>query len=173
MNTTSQGMTKGVEKGSTWFLRLVISVMGLGALAICIFAVPSMGKGIVAEFPAIGMHWQYLIMFGLYATAIPYFNALYQTMKLLNYIDANNAFSELSVSALKKIKYSGIIMSIILIGLFEPLAFFIAEADDAPGLIIFAMAAFCIPIAVAVFAAVLHRLMRNAIDMKSENELTV
>ncbi len=164
---------KYMKKGSTWFLRVVIFVMALVALAICIFGVPNIGKGVVMEFPVIGAHWRYIIMMGLYVTAVPFFIALYQTLKLLSYIDKNNAFSELSVSALKKIKYSGIAMSVILIGLFEPLAFFIADADDAPGLVIIAMAFFCLPIVIAVFAAVLQRLLRNAIDMKAENELTV
>ena len=41
----------------------------------------------------------------MYVAAIPFFVALYQAFKLLSYIDKNQAFSELSVKALKKIKY--------------------------------------------------------------------
>jgi hypothetical protein len=48
---------------------------------------------------------KYLIFMDLYAAAIPFYFALYQAFKLLSYIDGNKAFSELSVKALKNIKY--------------------------------------------------------------------
>ena len=63
------------------------------------FLVPKIGA--FAElYPDIA-YIKYLVFINLYATAIPYYFALYQTFKLLNYIDKNNAFSELSVQALK------------------------------------------------------------------------
>jgi ABC-type tungstate transport system substrate-binding protein len=49
----------------------------------------------------------------------------------------------------------------------------IADADDAPGLIIIGAAIACAPVVIAVFAAVLERLLQSAIDLKSENDLTV
>ena len=54
-----------------------------------------------------------------------------------------------------------------------PILFQIADADDAPGVIGFGMLFAAAPIVVAVFAAVLEKLVRNAIDIKSENDLTV
>lgn len=159
-------------KGSTLFLRGVIVLMALIALAICIFAIPNIGKGVVVEF-GFAAYWDYIIMAGLYAAAIPFFTVLFQTMKLLGYIDKNNAFSENSVAVLKKIKYCAAIMSVLLIVSLEPVAFLVADADDAPGFIIIVFALCCIPFVIAVFAAVLQKLLRNAIDMKSENELTV
>ena len=49
----------------------------------------------------------------------------------------------------------------------------IAEADDAPGLVLIGAVLACSPLVIAVFAAVLERLLQNAIDIKSENDLTV
>ncbi len=160
------------EKGTTWFLRFALIVMALIGLVICIFAIPSIGQGVVLEFDLV--HYaQYIVMVGLYAAAICFYLVLWQSWKLLNYIDKNNAFSELSVASLKKIKYTAITMSALLIIFLEPVAFLVAEADDAPGVIIFVMAFCCAPLVIGVFAAVLQRLLRNAIDMKAENELTV
>src|SRR5699024_4313645 len=53
------------------------------------------------------------ILIGLYVTGIPFFLALYKALKLLTYIDKNNAFSERSVYALKYIKYCAITISVI------------------------------------------------------------
>lgn len=106
------------------------------------------------------------------ATAIPYYFALYQTFKLLNYIDKNNAFSELSVQALKNIKYSALAISVLYV-LGMPLFYLVAERDDAPGIIIIGMIMIFASMVIAVFAAVLQRLLKDAIDIKSENDLTV
>lgn len=145
--------------------------MTLILLALCIFAFPSISRGVGIEFPAL-LGLRYPILIGLYATAIPFFAAIYQAFLLLNYIDSNSAFSSLSVRALRRIKYSGVVMTVILM-LFMPIFFMIAEADDAPGVVLFGFLFACLPIVVSVFAAVLQKLLQNAIEMKSENELTV
>lgn len=160
-----------MKRGSTHFLRFVIFLIGAGVLALCIFALPAMWKGGSEEFPA-ASRALLLIMIGLYATAVPFFVGLWQTLKLLTYIDQNKAFSEWSVKALKNIKYCAIAITVLYIG-GVPLLLPIAQADDAPGLVLMGMVVACAPMVVAVFATVLQRLLQNAIDIKSENELTV
>ena len=159
------------NKSSTFILKLTVAVLGLIVLALAIFALPSAWKNGPLEFPGLDNIF-HVIVVGMYATMIPFYYALWQTLKLLKYIDDNTAFSEMSVLALKKIKYSAILISIFyMTGL--PLLYPIAEMDDAPGLLLFGFVIACAPIVVAVFAAVLHRLLRSAIEIKSENELTV
>ena len=160
-----------MKKASTLFLRATLFVMGGLVLALCVFALPSMYNGGSEEFPTASraIFW---IMIGLYATALPFFIALWQTLKLLSYIDHNKAFSDLSVRALRNIKYCAIIIAALYIG-GVPLLVPIAEADDAPGLVLMGMVIACAPIVIAVFAAVLQKLLQNAIDIKSENDLTV
>ncbi len=160
-----------MKRVSTNFLRLVIFLIGLGVLALCIFALPAMWKGGSEEFPTASQA-VFLIMIGLYATAVPFFIALWQALKLLSYIDQNKAFSDLSVKALRNIKYCAIAITILYMG-DVPLLYPIADADDAPGLIIIGAVIACAPLVVAVFAAVLQKLLQSAIDIKSENDLTV
>jgi len=162
---------KFMKRASTTFLRATILLLGLGVLALAVFALPSMWKGGSEEFPTAGKA-VLLIILGLYATLIPFFAGLWQTLKLLSYIDHNTAFSELSVKALKNIKYCAIAVAVIYLG-FVPLLVPIAQADDAPGLILMGFGVAGAPIVVAVFAAVLQRLLQEAIDIKSENDLTV
>ncbi len=54
-----------------------------------------------------------------------------------------------------------------------PLVFLVARKDDAPGLVIVGMILIFASIVIAVFAAVLKRLLQEAIDIKSENDLMV
>ena len=101
-----------------------------------------------------------------------FYFALYQAFKLLSYIDKNKAFSELSVKALKNIKYCAITISILYV-VVMPFVYLVAETDDAPGLIVIGMVIIFASMVIAVFAAVLQRLLKEAIDIKSENDLTV
>ena len=146
---------------STLILKLAVILIGIPVLALCIFWVP----GFVNYLP-------YPILIAVYAAAVAFFFALYQTLKLLSYIDKNKAFSEISVDALKKIKQCAITISI-LFAVVAPLVFPIADADDAPGLVAFPLIIVFASAAIAVFAAVLQKLLKEAIDIKSENDLTV
>ncbi|AKM78689.1 TPA: DUF2975 domain-containing protein [Candidatus Wolfebacteria bacterium] len=160
-----------MKRGSTNFLRFTVYVMGSIVLALCIFALPEMWQGGSVEFPMVD-YAIFLIMMGMYVTAVPFFIALWQTLKLLTYIDQNKAFSELSVKALRNIKRCAAIIAVLYVG-GVPLLFPIADAEDAPGMLIIGMIIACAPITVAVFAAVLQKLLQSAIDIKSENDLTV
>jgi len=148
-------------KRETLFLKIVVFLIGLPVLALCIFGLPSLVN-----------YLHYPVLIGMYAAAVPYFFALYQTLKLLSYIDQNKAFSDLSVGVLKNIKYCAITISILYAGL-TPLLIPIADQDDAPGVVALGLVITFAAMVIAVFAAVLQKLLKNAIDIKSENDLTV
>ncbi|WP_315121977.1 DUF2975 domain-containing protein [uncultured Clostridium sp.] len=146
---------------STIFLKIAVILIGIPVLALCIFWVPGFVDYV-----------HFFILMGVYASAATYFFALYQALKLIGYIDKNKAFSQISVKALKNIKYCANIISVIYVGL-VPFLYPIADADDAPGLVAFPIIIIFASMVIAVFAAVLQRLLQEAIDIKSENDLTV
>jgi hypothetical protein len=114
---------------------------------------------------------QYPFLVCAYVLSIPFFVALYQTFKLLIYIDRNKAFSELSVRALRYIKYCAITISILIVlGIIFVVIFI--EGDLAGVIGLGLMCTFASSI-IATFAAVLQRLLQEAIDIKSENDLIV
>ncbi|WHP43258.1 DUF2975 domain-containing protein [Lysinibacillus boronitolerans] len=155
-------------KRETLFLKIAVFLIGIPVLALCVWVVPHVALNTVEHSPILTI----VALIGVYATAIAYFVALYTTIKLLSYIDQNIAFSELSVKALIKIKYCAILISsVYVVGM--PLIYYAAEVDDAPGLILIGMVIIFASFVVAVFAAVLQKLLKNAIDIKSENDLTV
>lgn len=158
-------------KRETLFLKAVIILMAIPVLAVCIFVVPPLSS-FVAEIIPQWAFLQYVFLIAMYLTAVAYFTALYQTLKLLGYIDKNIAFSERSVKALKNIKYCAIAITVLYI-LCLPIILYMAQVDDAPGLGGFGMIITFGAMVIAVFAAVLQKLLQNAIDIKSENDLTV
>jgi hypothetical protein len=154
-----------MKRRSTMFLRGAVALIGLVVLALCVFALPAGIRSADA-----GMYRPLVI--GMYISAIPFFAGIYQTLKLLGYIDQNKAFSPASVMALKKIKYYAMAISAFYAaGL--PYIYIVAEKDDAPGVMMLGLVLAGASFVIATFAAVLQKLLREAIDMKSENELTV
>ncbi|MGE6596293.1 DUF2975 domain-containing protein [Bacillus proteolyticus] len=160
-----------MKQGSTLFLKTAIILIGIPVLALCIFLVPNIGNYAAELYPDIA-YIKYLVLLNLYATVVPFYFALYQAFKLVSFIDKGNAFSKLSVRSLKKIKHCAVTISILyVVGM--PLFYLVAERDDAPGIIILGMLLIFASMVIAVFAAVLQRLLKDAIDIKSENDLTV
>lgn len=158
-------------KRETIFLKLAVILMGVPILALCIFVVPGIASFAAELYPEMA-YLKYLILINIYAGAIPFYFALYQTFKLLGYIDKNNAFSERSVKVLKTIKYCAVLISgLYVVGM--PLYYLIAERDDAPGIIVIGLVIIFASIVIAVFAAVLQKLLTSAIEIKTENDLTV
>lgn len=164
-------MKQVTTRGSTLILRLAVIAVGVAVLAFCIFALPAMWVAVPKEYPLIASVL-YGILVAMYLAAIPFFIGLHQALLLLGYIDKNKAFSDLSVRALRRITYCALAISAVY-AISLPLFYPWAQADDAPGLVVIGMVLVMAPLVVGVFAAVLGRLLRDAITIKSENDLTV
>lgn len=158
-----------MKQGTTLFLKLAVILIGIPVLALCILGGYWLTNNPVNPDYA---YILYAILMGIYVSAIPFYIALYKAFRLLNYIDKNKAFSQISVKALKNIKYCAITISTLYVVLM-PFIYLLAEKDDAPGLIIIGMIPIFASMVISVFAAVLQRLLQEAIDIKSENDLTV
>lgn len=156
---------------STLFLRLVIIIISIPVLALCIFIFPGFLQFAFEILPKLSY---LMIPVGilLYSAAILYFYALTQGMNLLNLIDQNRAFSLDSVKALKHIQYCALIISVNF-SVITPLVYVVADVDDAPGLLLFTLIIIFITWIIATFAAILHRLLKDALVIKTENELTI
>jgi len=158
-----------MKRYPTIFLKIAVILIGMPALAVCIFGVYWLANNPVNPDYA---HMLYPILIGIYISAIPFFIALNQTLRLLSYIDTNKAFSKISVKALKSIKYCASAISIVYV-VMMPFIYLLADRDDSPGLIIMGMVPIFASMIIAVFAAVLQRLLQDAMDLKSENDLTI
>lgn len=160
-----------MKPSSTIFLRLTVLGMGLIVLTLCIFLLPA----IYAEWgkeSTDAMFLRYPVLLDLSITAVAFFVALYQTLKLLHYIDTNTAFSRLSLKALNIIKYCALGISACYTALL-PLFYYVANEADAPGFMVIGLFFTFAPLVIAIFATVLQKVLQSAIAIKKENDLTV
>ena len=158
-----------MKKGSTLFLKFVICIIAIVTL-IWLIWFPRL-EGRAANLDLISIYTDPLIIYA-YIGSIPFFVALYQALKLLAYVDVNKAFSQASVNAVKNIRncaitFSGfIVLGILYIRLF-------VKGEDAAGVTALGIFTTFASIVIATAAAVFQSLLQNAIDIKSENDLTV
>ena len=158
-----------MKRGTTLFLKLAVISIGIPVLTLCIFLVYWLVNNPVNPNYA---YILYPILIALYTSVAPFYIALYQAFTLLSYIDKNKAFSPISIKALSNIKYCAITISMLYV-IIMPFVYLLANKDDAPGLIIIGMIPLFTSIIIAVFSAVLKRLLQEVIEIKSENDLTV
>ena len=143
-----------MKEGTTWFLKIAIMIIAIPVIALCIFGLPLIAKE-AAQNNGKTAYIIYSILTVMYLSAIPFFIALYQAFKLLSYIDTNQAFSDVSVVALKKIKNCATTITIMYV-VAMPLFYVVGEIGDAPGVMIIGMIFIFAPMTIGVFAAVLQ-----------------
>jgi hypothetical protein len=106
-----------------------------------------------------------------YIASIPFFVALYQAFKVLGYAGQNNIFSQAAVKASRTIKHCAIaIIGFVVVSVvFMPFS----DPDDRPPGVVMRILATFGAIVVATAAATCERIFQNAVEIKSENDLTV
>jgi hypothetical protein len=123
------------------------------------------------EYPKHGYAVQAVVA-AMYAAAVPFYMGLYKAWRLLSLIDSGKAFSRLAVKSLRFIGYCAAAISLIY-AFALPFFYVWADRTDAPGLMVIGMVLVGAPLVASVSAAVLQRLLHEAIVIKSENDLTV
>lgn len=159
-----------MKKSSVIFLKVVILIFGLGVLALMLWEPHLEGRNADATAVQIYFHDPFLAY--AYFASIPFFVALFQALKLLGHIGKNRVFSLDSVRALRVIKYCATAL-IVLIALPEAYLLIVRPEDDIAGGVMLGAAMIFLSAVAAIAASVLEKLLQSAVDMKSENDLTI
>ncbi|MBX2921396.1 MAG: DUF2975 domain-containing protein [Chitinophagaceae bacterium] len=159
-----------MKKISIVFLQAVILLIGIVALAILIWF--PLTEGRAANLDLFSIYADPFILYG-YAASIAFFVALYKAFKLLGYIGQNRVFSSDSVKALRGIKYCAIALGILILAAGLYIRIFHSKEDDPAGFLAICIVTIFVSIVVATAAAIFEKILQNAIDMKSENDLTI
>ena len=160
-----------MKRSSTLFLKVVILLIALGVLAGMIWEPQIEGRNVNSDF--IRIYFQDPFLAYVYIASIPFFVALYQAFKLLGYLDKNKIFSQVSVNAVRNIKYCAMTLVAFIVG--AEAYFFIVQRgrDDIAGGVAVGLFMIFVAVVIATAAAVFQKLLQNAVDIKSENDLTV
>lgn len=160
-----------MKRASTIFLQTVIVLIATLTLVILLRFPLSEGRNINATLAQVYFNDPFLAY--VYIAFISVFVAYYQAFRLLGHIRQNNVFSPKAVSALRTIKQCALVFAAFMFG--AEAYFFIVQRgkDDIAGGVAMGLFMIFISIVVATAAAVFERLLQSAVDMKSENDLTV
>jgi hypothetical protein len=160
-----------MKKSSTIFLQIVIVLIGIGALALMLWEPHLEGRNAHATLFQIYFNDPFLAY--AYTASIAFFAALYQGFRLLGYIGRGEVFSQHSVQALRTIKYCALSLVGFLVG--AEAYFFIVRRgkDDIAGGVMMGLFLIFVSVVVATAAAVFERTLQSAVELKSENDLTV
>ncbi|GMU74290.1 MAG: hypothetical protein AMXMBFR44_4870 [Candidatus Campbellbacteria bacterium] len=161
-----------MKRSSTVFLQIVIVVLGVGALALLLWGPHLEGRNVNATLFEIYFKDPFLAY--AYAASVAFFVALYQAFKLLGYIRRNEVFSHAAVKALRTIKYCAMTLVAFIAG--AEVYFFTASRrveEDIAGGVMIGLVMIFVSAVVATAATVFERTLQNAVDIKSENDLTV
>jgi hypothetical protein len=159
-----------MKRTSIIFLQSVIVLIGMVVLFILIRFPLTEGRAVNLDL--ISIYADPFIIYS-YVASIAFFVGLYKAFKLLGYIGQNRVFSTDSVGSLKSIKYSAIVLSILIVaaGIFIRITH--NEEDDPAGFLAICIVTTFACIVVATAAAIFEKILQNALDLKSENDLTI
>ena len=159
-----------MKRSSTVFLQFALVALGIGALALLLREpwIEGVNANVTSAYEIYNDPFLWLI----YAGSIPFFIALGQAFKLLGYIGRDEVFSPGAIRTLRTIKYCALAI-IAFVAVEEIVIAFTHGNDDSAGAV--AMGVFIIfgSIVAATGAAVFERMLQSAVDLKSENDLTV
>ena len=159
-----------MKRSSTIFLQIVIVLIGIGALALLLWEPHLEGRNAHATNFEIYFKDPFLAL--VYIGSIPFFVALYQAFKVLGYAGQNKIFSQAAVKALRTIKYCAL-ATIGFVVVEEIFIMLNHGSDDAAGGVFMGVLITFGSIVIATAAAMFERILQNAVDIKSENDLTV
>jgi hypothetical protein len=161
-----------MKRRSTLFLQVVIVLIGIGALTLMLWEPHIEGRNAHATLFEIYFKDPFLAY--AYIASIPFFVALYQAFKVLGYAGQNKVFSQAAVNALRTIKYCALLTAGSIVAAIAYIMMMATRSKDDPaGAVALGTVATFASIVIATAAAVFERILQKAVDIKSENDLTV
>ena len=148
------------DRFSTIFLKLTIGLITIGSLIALIWFPQTEGRA--TNLDLISIYKDPLIIY-VYISSIPFYIALFQTFKLLSYIQQNKFFSSIAIRTLRNIKYSALTIIIFLIGAIFFIRFF-THGDDPAGPIMLGLISIFISLVVISITTIFQNLLQNAIE---------
>ena len=151
-----------MQKISSVVLSAIIILIGLIVLLLCVFVLPRAAEETVLIHPEVA-YLKYPILLGMYATAVPFFYALYETVNMIQIAWCTSIFSNRIIQGLNYIKYC----AFVIIGLYVAGISLLDYANALPPIVaVTGFAILIVTILVAAGAAFLKSvLLKNQIEV--------
>lgn len=150
-------------------LRMSVILISIIILCLCIFWLPNVAN----YFEEIAPEFYYMklpLLLGIYFTGIPFFIAVFHVFKLLKLIEKDKTFTMNSIQSLGIISKCSIAEIILyFIGI---IYLYVNEAMQ-PGIVLLGLLIMFVAFIIYVFIEILKELLLKAVEIKTENELTI
>jgi heme/copper-type cytochrome/quinol oxidase subunit 1 len=160
-----------MKRGPTIFLQVVIALFAILVLGLLLWEPQLEGRNVNATQFEIYFKDPFLAY--IYLAFVPFFVGVYQVIKLLGYARRNEIFSERSVRSLQIIKFCAIAVAVFFLGAEAYIFIFVRGTDDVAGGVMMGLFFIFVSVVIATGAGVFERILQNAVDIKTENDLTV
>ncbi|HBI17551.1 MAG TPA: DUF2975 domain-containing protein [Candidatus Moranbacteria bacterium] len=154
-----------MKRISTIFLQTIIVLIGIGTFIFMLWEPQLEGRNVNSTLFEIYFKDAFLIY--AYIASIPFFIALYQAFKVLEYARQNKIFSQPAIKALRTIKYCAITIICFVVGAEGYLIIIQRKVEeDIAGGVMMGLVIIFISVIVATVAIVLEKNLQKAIDKK-------
>jgi hypothetical protein len=156
---------------SAFFLKVVILLTAITALAGMILIPPTEGRAV--ELDLLSIYSDPFLIY-LYVASMPFFVALWQAFKLAGYLDKNLIFTQAAVRSIAKIKMCALLFTgFMLVAILFIFVNSKATNDDGAGAIVVGLVVTFASGVITTASTVFQKLLQNAIDIKTENDLII
>jgi len=169
-------MTNIIEKAGIFMKRMTVSLFQIGVLFItlcilllAVFWLPGTAALFAEDAPEYA-YLQYPLLIAIYVTLIPFTYAIIEGLRLSRRVAKNEAFSRESVLLLKRIKICAFIISFLY---FLGGIILYQLVDLAPGIALLGIIIMLASLMIGLISGILEELLRRALEIKEENDLTV
>jgi Protein of unknown function (DUF2975) len=158
-----------MNKVASVFLQMVVVLIGVGALTFMLLEPHLEGRN--ANATTFEIYFKDPFLAYIYLGSLAFYLGLYQAFKVLGFAGQNMIICPAAVGALRSIKLCAIIIvGFVAVGL---LIIMFSDSDDRAGGVAMSILIIFGSVVVASIAAVFERVLQNAVELKSENDLTV
>lgn len=150
-------------------MRVSVIAAAISGLFLCIYVIPSWGRGIVSANPELsGWYWPWLVFAWL--TALPCFVVLFYVWKVSDTVMKDTVFTML---AAKRVKMGSVLLLLDAALLFIGNVILLLSNMNHPGILLLSVIGDIFIVALALFAAVLSRYLTKAAVLQEESEGTI
>lgn len=158
-----------MRRGSILFLRGVLVLIGIGAAAFLLWEPQTEGRN--ASATAFAIYFEDPFLAYIYIASVPLFVGLYQGFKVLGYVGQDVMLSPDAVRRMRAIKHCAMVIIGFVAG--AELLIVLQNNDDPQGGFFLGVLIVFISTVVVTATSVIERTLQSAVDIKSENDLTV
>lgn len=146
-----------MKVGATVFLRIVLALIAIGALAFLLWE--PQAEGVNAHATLFAIYFQDPFVALMYVASIPFFAGLFHTFRVLGFAGRNQDFSPQAVRSVRIVKHCAIVI-IGFVAVFE-LIILSHDSDDSAGGVMMGVFISFAAVVVATAMAVLERALKK------------